>query len=124
MIYFISGHRNITDEEFLMHYAPKILDALRDPNAEFVVGECDGVDIMAQQFLNGLINKNDLTVYHIGDKPINISGDWKTRGGYNDHIHRDSIMTKESDIDIFWIREWGQNSGTEQNIIRRSNNEF
>jgi len=119
MIYFISGHRNITEEEFLMHYSPKLLEALRDPNAEFVVGECEGVDIMAQHFLNGLIHDEDLTVYHMGDNPKNFVGDWKTKGGYNSHIHRDSVMTNVSDIDIFWIREWGQNSGTEQNILRR-----
>jgi len=121
MIYFISGHRNITEDEFMTHYSPKILEALRDPNVEFVVGECDGTDIMAQHFLKGKIVDEKLTVYHMGDKPINIDGDWKTKGGYKSHVHRDSVMTNVSHIDIFWIRNWGENTGTEQNIIRRKN---
>ena len=123
MIYFISGHRNITDDEFMTHYSPKILEAIKDPNAKFVVGDYDGVDILAQHFLNGLIHDEDLTVYHMGDKPMNIDGNWKTDGGYIDDIHRDSTMTVNSDIDIFWIRTWGENSGTEQNILRRASKE-
>jgi len=117
MIYFISGHRNITDDEFMTHYSSKINEALRDPNASFVVGECDGVDSKAQKFLIG--KTENLIVYHIGNEPVNNIGNWKTKGGYNNHIERDSAMTKDSDIDIFWIRNWGENSGTEQNILRR-----
>jgi len=92
---------------------------MRDPNASFVVGDYDGVDIMAQHFLKGKINDKQLTVYHMFDKPMNIDGDWETKGGFKDDIHRDSTMTVNSDIDIFWIRNWGDNSGTEQNILRR-----
>lgn len=117
MIYFISGHRDITDDEFMTHYSHKLLEALRDPNAEFVVGECDGVDAITQHFMIGKTDK--LTVYHIGDNPKNNIGDWPTKGGYKNDIHRDSVMTAISDIDIFWIRKWDLNSGTEQNILRR-----
>ena len=118
MKYFISGHRNITDDEFMYHYSQKILEALRDPNAEFVVGDYDGVDTIAQHFLIGKTTK--LTVYHMHKRPMNNVGDWETMGGYNSDIHRDSVMTAASDVDIAWIRHWGLNSGTEQNVLRRA----
>lgn len=49
MIYFISGHRNITEEEFKKYYVPAIYSAYyNDSNFEsFVVGDYEGVDKMA-----------------------------------------------------------------------------
>ena len=119
MIYFISGHRNITDEEFMLHYSPRIYDALRDPKAQFVIGECDGVDSLAQKFLIGKIDNDKVTIFHMGDNPKYYFGEWKLKGGYNTDIHRDSVMTNYSSVDIAWIRNWGENSGTEQNVLRR-----
>jgi hypothetical protein len=118
MTYFISGHRNITSEEFVEHYLPQIFNALKNKNSKFVIGDYDGVDSIAQQLL---INKTkNVTVYHMFDKPMNNNGNWKTKGGYTDDIDRDSAMTRESDEDIAWIRKPGDLSGTEQNIIRRN----
>jgi len=116
MIYFISGHRNITEHEFKLHYIPLIENALRDPNHSFVIGDCNGVDAMAQQYL---INKTkNVTVYHMFDSPRN-NCDWPTKGGFKDDIERDTAMTLNSNVDIAWIRTWGKNSGTEQNVLRR-----
>ena len=40
MVYFISGHRDLTQEEFDIHYAPLIDDIMRnDVFTEFVVGD-------------------------------------------------------------------------------------
>ena len=40
MIYFISGHRDLTIEEFKKHYIPKIDEVCAfDKNAKFVVGD-------------------------------------------------------------------------------------
>ena len=45
MIYFVSGHRDLSYEDFEKYYIPKIEAAIReDLEAEFVVGDCDGVD--------------------------------------------------------------------------------
>jgi len=124
MIYFISGHRNITLEEFEKYYKQQIFNALKNKNSKFVIGDYDGVDSIAQQFL---INKTkNVTIYHMFDKPMNNNGNWKTKGGYIDDIDRDSAMTRESDEDIVWVRNPGELSGTEQNIIRRKifNNEY
>lgn len=118
MIYFISGHRNISNEEFMMHYPHLIYDALRDPDSKFVVGDYDGVDEKAQTFLIG--KTKNLIVYHMNDKPMYNNGNWITKGGYVTDIERDTAMTNESNIDIAWIRNWKENTGTEQNVIRRS----
>ena len=40
MVYFISGHRDLTQEEFDTHYAPLIDEIMRnDVFTEFVVGD-------------------------------------------------------------------------------------
>lgn len=48
MTYFISGHRDLTWEEFAKWYAPAIST---DNAAQFVVGDCEGADRMAQDYL-------------------------------------------------------------------------
>ena len=52
MIYFISGHRDITQEEFDANYVPAIEDAIDNgqttwEDCEFIVGDCKGCDQMA-----------------------------------------------------------------------------
>ena len=50
MVYFISGHRNIDQEFFDRHYKPLLEAVLQnDPFPKFVVGDCEGVDTMAQK---------------------------------------------------------------------------
>ena len=53
MIYFISGHRDITEEEFKKYYVPAIYSAYyNDSDFEnFVVGDYEGVDKMAMDFI-------------------------------------------------------------------------
>ncbi len=121
MIYFISGHRDITREEFKKYYEPKIQKVLKyDKDAKFVVGDYQGVDIMAQEYIVSLGFLNRITVYHMFDKPRNLADPYIQRsGGYKDDIDRDSAMTRDSDFDIAFVREGKVNSGTEQNIMRR-----
>lgn len=121
-IFFISGHRDITNEEFNKLYIPKILNAINEYNAYFIMGDYEGVDIMAQNFLINEIgyDVDKICVYHMGLFPMNINENIKNIKPYflND-VHRDSTMTKESDEDIAFIREGKNNSGTAQNILRR-----
>lgn len=43
MTYFISGHRDLTWEEFTKWYAPAISKVIcTDKEARFVVGDCEG----------------------------------------------------------------------------------
>lgn len=120
-IFFISGHRDVTQEEFDTYYSP-ILDKLLDnENNEFVIGDYNGVDTMAQQFINDYnINPKRVTIYHMFDKPMNlVNKHFKTIGGFENDIDRDSAMTKASTYDVAYIRKGKENSGTAQNILRR-----
>lgn len=134
--YFISGHLDISEEEFTEHYKDHIDSALQE-NATFVIGDAKGVDTLAQAYLFKN-NASNVTIYHMFKKPLNNVGKFKTNGGYKNHNEKDSAMTYNSDIDIAWVRSvkeqkklYGnkyvkRKSGTEKNINRRKklNNNF
>lgn len=121
--YFISGHRNITEEEFDFNYKPAIEFALYEtPNAKFVVGDYYGVDIMAQNYLIDVlgINPDKVTVYHMFDEPRNKNPKiTKTKGGFTSDEERDAAMTNASSKDIAFVRDNTKISGTGSNILRR-----
>lgn len=121
--YFISGHRNITDAEFEINYEPAINWALHEnQEAKFVIGDCDGVDIMAQNYLMDtiMLDPSRVTVYHMFESPRNkhelIT---KTVGGFKSDEERDAAMTNASIKDIAFVRDITKISGTAQNILRR-----
>lgn len=120
--YFISGHRNITEDEFDV-YKRKIQSVLETtPDALFVVGDYYGVDIMAQNYLiNDLqIEPERITVYHMFTNPRNANEQIVNFvGGFESDEDRDAAMTKDSLFDIAFIRDHTQLSGTAQNILRR-----
>lgn len=116
MIYFISGHRDATYNEFEKHYIPKIIKAISQ-NASFVVGDCEGIDYMAQQFLKDNNVKN-VKVYHISNKPQYNVG-YPTISNFQSDFDRDFQMTLDSNEDILWIRKGKESSGTACNIDRR-----
>lgn len=121
--YFISGHRNITEDEFDV-YKRKIQSVLETtPDALFVVGDYYGVDIMAQNYLiNDLqIAPERITVYHMFTTPRNTNEQIiNFVGGFESDEERDAAMTKDSSFDIAFIRDHTQLSGTAQNILRRA----
>lgn len=117
-IAFISGHRDVTEAEFKEHYQPKIADAMLD-NCTFVVGDCEGVDIMAQTYLESL-GMDKVMVFHIGDTPMNFVESLQKSGGFRSDVDRDFAMTLISDFDLCWIREGKEKSGTAQNVWRRT----
>lgn len=129
MIYFISGHRNLSYEDFEKYYTPIIDKAIReDDEAKFVIGDCCGVDKFAMDYI---FNKDicHITIYHMFNKPRNIP-EANTRvildlvdfrGGFKSDEERDSAMTKDSDFDIAFVKDGRWNSGTAQNIKRRYN---
>jgi len=114
--YFISGHRDITEEDFSKHYEQKIFDAINE-GASFVVGDCKGADTMAQKYLKAMICKN-VTVYHMFEEPRFNAG-FKTIGGFKDDIQRDYQMTVNSNDDIAWVQHGRERSGTAANLERR-----
>lgn len=127
--YFISGHRDLSQEDFDKYYVPAIEEVLHgDLGWDFIVGDCEGADLMAQEYL--LRRGECFTVYHTGDKPRNFVLPDSTeeeldrrgislRGGFNDDIEKDEAMTKDSEVDIAFIGKGRWTSGTAQNILRR-----
>lgn len=129
-IYFVSGHLDITEDEFEKYYIQKINDAVSN-NCAFVIGDARGTDSFAQKYLHSMAY-DKVTIYHMCDKPRNNFGTFKTIGGFNDDDTRDTQMTRDSTNDILWIRpieeqkkrlgkKYNPNhiSGTQKNMIRR-----
>lgn len=127
---FISGHLNLSQKEFDDHYKGHI-DHVIENGGHFVVGDANGTDLMAQQYLGAMGYKN-VTVYHMFDKPRNNENKYPTIGNYTSDDQRDAAMTECSDQDIAWVRtpeetkkllgkkyRAGRISGTEKNILRR-----
>lgn len=120
--YFISGHRDITENEFEYYYIPLINEALSEnPNAKFIVGDCDGVDIMAQNYLVSIIDDiSRITVYCVGDTPKNINSELiYIKNGFNNEREKDTAMTNASFKDIALVRQCEYITGTGENILRR-----
>lgn len=121
--YFISGHRDITKEEFEINYEPLINYALhKTENAKFVIGDYYGCDIMSQNYLIDVvgIDPSRVTVYHMFEKPRNINEKITNLvGGFESDEERDTAMTNASFEDIALVRDHKKLSGTGQNILRR-----
>jgi len=142
-ICFISGHLDLTKDEFDTRYKPQIDDALKLASVEFVIGDAKGSDTLAQEYLLSKCLDDEslfkrITIYHMRDKPRNYLSDRfnKICGFVNDEA-RDVAMTSASTDDIAWIRPLTQEfieslkqklgskykpnriSGTEKNLLRR-----
>ena len=121
--YFISGHRDITEDEFERNYKPALESIVNEvPDCRFVVGDYYGVDIMAQNYLIDVlgVKPDRITVYHMLETPRNIHPEIKnTVGGFESDRERDTAMTKASVDDIAFVRDSTKISGTGENILRR-----
>lgn len=114
---FVSGHLKISQEEFETHYIP-LLDKGIEEGHKFVIGDANGVDAMAQQYLEQK-GVTDITVYHMFTSPRNTVTCAKLVGGFTDDDSRDAAMTKASTYDIAWVRQGKEKSGTQKNLDRR-----
>jgi hypothetical protein len=115
MIFFISGHLSLTQDEFDIHYKPFIVEALCH-NSSFVVGDAKGADTLAQTYLFGKTDR--VVVYHMFGSPRYNAG-FPTEGGFQSDEERDNAMTDNSDSDIAWVRKGREKSGTQKNLDRR-----
>lgn len=130
-IYFISGHIDLTPEEFSIHYEPYLLQAKENPIAQFIVGDAPGCDTMVQIFLKDIPDR--VTIYCMYEFPRNLHLPCKIINGFKSDEERDSAMTKASTEDIAWVRPITKEfiaslgskynpkrkSGTQKNIDRR-----
>jgi hypothetical protein len=114
---FVSGHLDLTEEEFEEHYVPELTLWL-NRHAVFVVGDANGADKMAQWWL--FYRSASVEVFHMFDEPRNFAGDAFTKcGGYKSDSARDRAMTRLSDYDVAWVRPGREKSGTARNLARR-----
>ena len=128
MTYFISGHRDLSKEDFQLYYEPIIDEVVsNDSDAAFVVGDCDGVDKFAMNYICKYYTV-PLIIYHMFDTPRNIPEGLSEHpelegvffhGGFTSDEERDVAMTKVSDFDIAFVKDNRWDSGTAQNIKRR-----
>lgn len=120
--YFISGHRDLTESEFEYYYIPLIQYAIsKTPDAKFVVGDCEGCDIMTQNYLIKVMDDiSNITVYCVGDTPRNINSEIIfIKNGFVNDREKDIAMTNASFEDIALVRNPEIWSGTGENILRR-----
>lgn len=137
MITFISGHIDITKDEFLFHYQYKLDQAILRKDF-FILGNAKGVDTYALEYLiKKNYPRNKITVYYYSkynqdlNKFLTLGINIKT--GFKSNTNRDTEMTLNSDIDIAWVRSEEEckllykdkfrkrKSGTQLNIERRLN---
>lgn len=136
---FISGHRNITEEEFNTNYIHLIHTYLKwaitsSPlgykHLTFYIGDCIGCDTMAINYIINYINKNNLDNVDIKLCMLTESFEGQNNTTYdnkfievvkqfNTHEERDCYMTENTSYDILWVREGEWASGTAQNFVRR-----
>ena len=134
-VYFLSGHRDITQDEFNKHYN-KIDHYLRERLTDdelikytFYIGDCSGFDLMAFKHLyeNYIDNKalKQIVVCMMDNNECSSNYDYpihdkiKYVKGFKSHEERDCYMTEHSKYDILWVREGKWDSGTAQNFVRR-----
>jgi hypothetical protein len=115
LIHFISGHLDLTQQEFDAHYRPAIDQALKQ-NEHFIVGDARGADALAQQYLYG--KTTNVVVYHMMTAP-RVNAGFQTIGGFQSDSERDRQMTQASLQDIAWVRPGRERSGTQANLNRR-----
>jgi len=117
---FVSGHLDLSEEEFAAHYVPQI-DAARarwcSPGLSFVVGDARGADLLFQRYAQaqGL----SVTVFHMFAGPRNNVGGFPVVGGFATDAARDEAMTAASGFDVAWVRSGRERSGTARNLQRR-----
>lgn len=120
MNYFISGHRDLTQEEFNTYYKPKIDHVIaNDQNYLFILGTSEGCDTIASKYLDSIEAWFKVFPYEKEYyKPKNGTG-YISNNIFTSFDERDRYMTLISNFDIAWIRKGKENSCTAMNILRR-----
>lgn len=114
---FVSGHLDLTDEEFARHYVGAI-EAACARGSRFLVGDARGADLLFQRHAHA--HGLDVTVFHMFERPRHNAGGFPTVGGFVSDAARDAAMTAASTFDIAWVRPGRERSGTAKNLLRRA----
>jgi hypothetical protein len=102
-VYFVSGHDDLSEEEFDEYYAPR-LDRLMQKDLYFIVGDSNGADAMAQGYFAAR-GYQKVMIYHAGDAPkINV-GNFGCVGGFKGDKTKNIAMTMDSFDDVVYVRK-------------------
>lgn len=115
MIYYVFGHHDLTEEEFSIHYIPK-LEKLVALGVRFVVADSGFTNLKIQNLLRKLGGK--ATIYHTGSSPQYNVG-FPTKGNFKSKRARNVVMTGESNEDLYWCRPGQENCSMMDNVRRR-----
>lgn len=117
MRYYITGHRDLSKEEFNRIYLPKINDIIReDSNALFLVGTCEGVDLYTRQYLTKYNIRFQIYGPHHG---MDLSNTFTQVYFFPSYEDATKEMIKKSDITIGFIKPGRESSFTALNILKR-----
>lgn len=137
---FISGHRDLTQDEFNDIYIPPILKYIEWLNEDhshifdkksltFYIGDCSGCDEMAIQYITDNILPKYDNIYLIicccsfefeGKKEYKFDNkNISIINSFDSHEERDTYMTLNTDADLLYIRPGKWDSGTAQNFVKR-----
>jgi len=117
----VTGHLDLTPEEFTEHYVPKLVQAA-ECGYSFVVGDGPGCDDMTQRWFHATgIHPSRVVVYHMLVKPRCYVGEFSTSGGYLTDAERDEAMARASDATVGWVRQGRRerNGNVAKNLERR-----
>lgn len=91
---FLFGNGNLSFQVFTETYAT-VIDECIDKGASFIVCDFRGTDTLVMEYLK--CRCNDVTVYHVGEKPRyfpdkfrTFAGNWKMVGGFCSDVERDT----------------------------------
>ncbi len=134
---FVSGHTDLTDDEFDEHYRAQLECVVENKHC-VVVGNADGADARSLRYLLAAGHDPSLITVYVFDRGgENRVAHYQQQfgvaaiGGWPSYNKRDAAMTAASDYDLCWVRPeaecrrlYGDSyrkrvSGTEQNVLRR-----
>ena len=111
MIYFCSGYKDLTDEEFQKYYIPQITK-IQNTNSKYIISDSNNFDFQCIRYLlSQNVHPENIIIYSINTlMSQNIfmlpeSKSFKFVGGFFDQKECDIYSTENSNEDILWIRE-------------------
>jgi hypothetical protein len=113
----VSGHTDLTIEEFNQHYREHILSAIDLKDS--IIG-ASGADKLTQELCHSMLYYN-VTVIDKGRQDNRVTNLFTHVNGFESYIVRDEYMTANSNVDIAYVRSnpIALGSGTQCNIHRR-----
>ena len=113
---FISGHRDLAQEEFEQYYVPLINQGMYN-DVKFYISNFGNCEFMAHEYFEKCKYYN-VVVCLLQSSPNIVNNHFTVINSFLDNEERDVYMTEQTDRDIAWVRKT-ELSRTASNILRR-----